>query len=176
MDLIKPSRDFESSWLAALREFEEEGVGGFWNYPSKPLDLGEYLKRTDDHSQGLNLPQDWPKATTFWLVQGDEFLGHVNLRHYLVEWSRRIGGHIGFAIRKSARNRGCGSRILALALEEAREIGLERALVTCNDKNVGSRKIIEKNGGVYQDTNEVKGERVRRYWIPLVQGGFGTLP
>jgi predicted acetyltransferase len=35
--------------------------------------------------------------------------------------------------------------------------------LTCDDSNLGSRKTIEKNGGVFQDLNNGK----RRYWISL---------
>jgi predicted acetyltransferase len=167
MQLVKPDRLYESGWKAALKEFEAESQGGFWNVPEKPEDLDEYIRRTEGHGRGENLPDYWMPATTFWLVEGSSFLGHVNVRHKLVEWSERIGGHIGFAIRKSERKKGYGSRILELAKVEARNLGLTRVLVTCNEMNAGSRKIIEKNGGVFQDVNEVKGEQVRRYWIEL---------
>jgi predicted acetyltransferase len=40
---------------------------------------------------------------------------------------------------------------LKLALEKARELQLDRVLVTCDTENVGSAKIIEKNGGRLQD-------------------------
>jgi predicted acetyltransferase len=85
----------------------------------------------------------------------------------LVEWSRMVGGHIGFAITPSSWRKGYGRKILELALIETKKIGLTRALVTCNDSNFGSRRIIESNGGKFQDINEVKGEMVRRYWIEI---------
>jgi predicted acetyltransferase len=106
-------------------------------------------------------------ATTFWLIDGPGFVGHVNVRHILVEWSRKIGGHIGFAIRPSAWKKGYGRKILALALVEAGKIGLSRALVTCDDLNLGSRKIIEANGGQLQDIEAVDGKMVRRYWLDI---------
>lgn len=165
--LSKPDRKYEGSWQAALREFEESGVSGFWNVPSKPVDIGEYLRRTEDHARGLSLPDYWMPATTFWLIDGGEFMGHANVRHTLVEWSTKIGGHIGFAIRPSAWRKGYGRKILELALPEAKRIGLSRVLLTCNESNLGSRRIIEGNGGGYQDTHEVKGELVRRYWIAI---------
>lgn len=167
MALVKPDRHYEAGWKAALREFEAEGQGGFWNVPTKPEDIDEYIRRTEEHSRGENLPDFWMPATTYWLVEENAFLGHVNVRHSLVEWSEKIGGHIGFAIRATERKKGYGSHILALAKAEARALGLTRALVTCNENNAGSRKIIEKNGGVFQDMNEVKGEWIRRYWIDL---------
>jgi predicted acetyltransferase len=42
------------------------------------------------------------------------------------------------------------------------ERGLGQVLVTCDEENVASRKVIEANGGRYEDSNEGK----RRYWVP----------
>jgi predicted acetyltransferase len=167
MRLVRPERKYEASWMAGLREFEDKGINGFWNVPFKPVNIGEYVQRTEDHSYGKNIPENWMPATTFWLIDEDDVVGHVNVRHVLVEWSHRIGGHIGFAIRPSAWRKGYGRKILELALLEARTIGLSKVLVTCNDTNLGSIKIIESNGGRFQDINEVKGEMVRRYWIEI---------
>ena len=50
---------------------------------------------------------------------------------------------------------------IALALIRAKELGLERVLLTCDEDNVGSRRTIENAGGVYEDIRKDK----RRYWI-----------
>lgn len=62
--------------------------------------------------------------------------------------------------------------MLSLALEYAREnLSLEKVLITCNDNNASSVKVIEKNGGVLEDkiVNVIEGQRriTRRYWIQL---------
>ena len=51
----------------------------------------------------------------------------------------------------SRRCRGYGRAILALTLEVTREIGLRRVLITCDSDNIGSRKIIEHNGGQFEE-------------------------
>jgi predicted acetyltransferase len=167
MELIRPTRKYESGWKDSIREFEAEGQNGFWNLPFNPTELEAYIKMTEDHSLGRNIPRNWMPATTFWLIDGGEFVGHLNLRHVLVEWSKNIGGHIGFAIRASARKKGYGTEILRLSLPEAKRIGLDKVLVTCDDTNIGSARVIEKNGGRLQDIHDVKGTMVRRYWISI---------
>jgi len=57
--------------------------------------------------------------------------------------------------------------MLALALEEAKQIGLEKVLIACYDENMGSRKVIEKNGGIFERYVEQNGCKKRRYWITL---------
>ena len=52
--------------------------------------------------------------------------------------------------------------MLAAALPVAAGLGIDPALVTCDDINLGSRKAIEHNGGVFEDQRGVK----LRYWVP----------
>ena len=165
MRLIKPSKKYGQSWKSALREFEAEKRHGFWNVQKKPDDLDEYMKLTEDHARGKNLPDHWVQASTFWLIDGNEFVGHINVRHELNEKLKLVGGHIGYAIRPTARNKGYGSKILEMVLEKVKKMPLKKVLLTCDDSNIASRKIIEKNGGKLQDLVEVDGEKVRRYWI-----------
>lgn len=102
-----------------------------------------------------------------WLVDGGAFVGRVSIRRWLTESLLREGGHIGYDIRPSRRQQGYGTRILALALPHARLLAIERVLVTCDDNNVGSVKIIESNGGMLENVVTVDPARPpkRRYWI-----------
>jgi predicted acetyltransferase len=168
MKLVKPTKRYSRSWKNALKEFEKEKRSGFWNVPEKPNAIDEYIKRTSDHSKGRNIPSNWMPATTYWLIDNDAFVGHVNIRHKLVDWSKKIGGHIGFAIRPTKQRQGYGSNILRLALKKAKILGLKKVLVTCDNDNIGSRKIIERNGGVLKKKITLKGKRVRHYWIEII--------
>ena len=104
-----------------------------------------------------------------WLVEGDQFVGEVSIRHELNAWLRAAGGHIGYGIRRSRRRRGYGRLILALALEECRRLTIERVLLTCVEDNLASARIIEANGGRLEDViDDPDGRgRLRRYWISL---------
>jgi predicted acetyltransferase len=78
-----------------------------------------------------------------------------------------IGGNITYEIRPSERRKGYGKKMLELALIEAKERGLDKVLITCDEDNIASKKIIEANGGV-QDTPFFKeGMRATklRYWV-----------
>jgi predicted acetyltransferase len=52
--------------------------------------------------------------------------------------------------------------MLGEALPLALALGLDQVLITCDTDNVASRKVIEANGGRYEDT---RGNKLR-YWIP----------
>ena len=77
--------------------------------------------------------------------------GPRRLRHRLTPALLEVGGHIGYDVRPSARRRGHATAMLREALIVALGLGIESALVTCNVDNVGSRKVIERNGGVLED-------------------------
>ena len=51
--------------------------------------------------------------------------------------------------------------MLRAVLPMARELGIDRALVTCDHDNVASRKVIEACGGQLEDQREKK----LRFWI-----------
>jgi len=163
MHLLKPTKKYEKSWHEAMQEFRAEERKGFWNQEKEPFDLDEYIQEIRDHEQGRNLPETWVPATTYWLIDKEVFVGHVNIRHQLSEYLFRVGGHIGYYIRPSMRGKGYGTKILELALVEAKKLGLKKVLVTCDESNLFSKKIIEKNGGQFED--EV--DSVLRYWIEL---------
>lgn len=117
-------------------------------------------------ARGDALAEHVPRSVRFWQEEG-QLLGVLSLRHHLTERLRQLGGHIGYAVRPSARRRGVATRMLAAGLIEARARGIERVLVTCDPANVGSALTIERNGGVVEDEIEHPslGRRVRRYWI-----------
>ena len=82
------------------------------------------------------------------------------------------GGHIGYGVRYSEWNKGYGTRMLALALERAKALGLSRVLITCNDDNLASARVMEKNGFTLEDTIPVTrdGETILtwRYWKTIL--------
>jgi len=107
--------------------------------------------------------------STFFLLdeEHNRFLGAVNIRHWLNDDLLRTGGHIGDGIRPSARGRGYGTQMIALALQECRKLGLTRVLMCCDRDNRASARTIEKNGGVLENEVPEDGQWVQRYWIDL---------
>ncbi len=106
-------------------------------------------------------------ASYWWIVEDDEYLGAISLRHTLNDFLLRAGGHIGYGVRPSARRRGLATWALRAVLPEARALGLDRVLVTCDDANAASARTIESNAGVLEDVRQTELGRTRRYWIAL---------
>ena len=61
--------------------------------------------------------------------------------------------------------------MLSLALKKAKQMGLDRVLITCDDDNLRSAKVIENNNGKLENIveNTIDGKTIltRRYWIEL---------
>lgn len=103
-------------------------------------------------------------------MEGDKYLGRTSIRYTLNDRLREYGGHIGYEIRPSEQRKGYGTLILRLALTRARELGLERVLVTCDVDNYGSRGVTENNGGVLEGEFEVPqyhDKPIGRYWVAV---------
>lgn len=127
----------------------------------------EYLQRLERYRRGLDLPDGYVPATFLVADVGGEVVGRVSIRHELNAWLAEFGGHIGYGVRPAFRRRGYATEILRQSLAVAREVGVDRALVTCDDGNVGSATVIERCGGRLEsvvpghDGSPAK----RRYWV-----------
>jgi predicted acetyltransferase len=122
-----------------------------------------YVRHVRDQAhEDAPRPAHHVPATTLWWVEGQEYLGRIAVRHRLTPALLEAGGHIGYDVRASARRRGYATAMLAAVRPVAHALGIDPALITCEDTNVASWRVIEANGGVYEDTRDGK----RRYWMP----------
>ncbi|MFH1157633.1 MAG: GNAT family N-acetyltransferase [Pseudomonadota bacterium] len=177
LELVQPDIRYRDSYVEALREGLEPVMPPEEKLHEIERDFEGYRKREHDLNNPVVLP-DGSKVkriphTELWLVSGDRFLGRISIRHELTEYLRQVGGHIGYAVRKSERRKGYGKLMMKLALPYARLVGLKEALVTCDDDNIASIKIIEGAGGVLEKLDRMDvfatGEPllVRHYWVKL---------
>ncbi|MBK8505810.1 MAG: GNAT family N-acetyltransferase [Saprospiraceae bacterium] len=166
--LVNPAEKYGNSWLSALQEFEAEDLRGFWSRVEDPADVPALVKRLYEISEGINIPNSWVPATTLWYVEGECYIGHIDIRHRLNLFLEQFGGHIGYAVRPTERRNGYGYRMLEAALPIIKEIGLNEILITCDKGNIASRKIIERNGGRFEnELTDDEGTVKLRYWICL---------
>jgi predicted acetyltransferase len=169
MQLIRPTIDYQDSFLEALKEFQSEGRNLDLNFDDLSADFEGYTDHLLGLSDGKNLKPEYVPETVFWLVDDGVYIGKVAIRHNLTESLMRVGGHIGYEIRPTKRMQGYGSKILELAIPEAKKLNLEKVLITCDETNIGSRKIIENNGGVLENIEEQEEGKPQklRFWITL---------
>ncbi len=110
-------------------------------------------------------------ATTLLAVDADTdaLVGMIDIRHRLNAFLSQFGGHIGYSVHPNLRRRGYAAEMLRLALAECARMGIYRVLLTCDDRNVASARVIEKNGGILENTVPEDGRLTRRYWITLAE-------
>lgn len=130
-------------------------------------DIIQHFRDSRDQSK---LPSHYVPSYDYFAVDDDKFIGVIHIRIRLTENLFKYGGHIGYGINPRYWKKGYGKKILKLCLEQYKDlIEDEKILITCDDDNIGSSKIIESNGGVLENKveNEDNGEKflTRRYWI-----------
>lgn len=164
MQLMLPDAAFETSYRHYIFE-----LGSEERYPF-PLDFDHrdfaaLLARLDEFRNGINIPEGFVPSTTFWLVQEGELVGVSNLRHYLNDRIRHVGGHIGLGVRPSWRGKGLGTLLLELTLQQAQQLGITQVHVHCHKHNEPSARMIRANGGWLESEIDADGELVQRYLI-----------
>ncbi|WP_207752648.1 GNAT family N-acetyltransferase [Pseudoflavonifractor capillosus] len=164
--LVEPCERYLQSYIEAHDEYEIHGVETYAFDNARAYNI---FKKYDNCREERNLPPNRVGSHFYWLVDEERnyFIGEISIRHRLTDSLRRYGGHIGYGVRFSEWKKGYGTFMLRLALEKAKQLGISSALITCDDDNYGSAKVMENNGFVLQDkvTNIVNGSIIttRRY-------------
>lgn len=164
--LVEPNKKYQKSFENYALACRKINDNHYFNKYKKALEnFQDYLNDLHNYSKGNNLSQGEVITSTFWLIDKEEVVGVVRIRHHEVECT----GHIGYDISPDCRNRGYGFQILKLSLEKAIKIGIEEVILTCNIDNTASKKIIEKNNGKLLDTifDEEENEYLYKYSITL---------
>ena len=171
-ELTPPHPRFRDSFLEAVLENVAEGeffgdtltrelrtYGDSWH---EPEGFARYAAavREEELEEGRR-PEGYVPSSWYWFVDGDVYLGRIQVRHRLTPHLLEYGGHIGYGVRPTARRRGHATAMLRGVLPYAAARGLDRVLVTCDVTNIGSRKVIEAGGGEFEDERGGK----LRYWI-----------
>jgi predicted acetyltransferase len=176
LTLADPALELAEAFWAMVEDFRAAGEGHHIAGASSRLEtlprnaLPAYIQEIQEHANGLHLLPGYVPGNSYWLLRGDgAIVGVSALRHWLTPGLEDVGGHIGYSIRPTTRRRGYGTSMLALTLEKARARGLDRVLLTCDTDNLGSARIIQRNGGILASAghSDLTGTHVSRYWIAL---------
>lgn len=171
--LVRPDVRYAAQWAAMMADYggwAEAHGSGYWVFDAPPAtgesDCGTFVEGVlaAEEPQGdpsVAMPAGRVPNTHFWILDGEEMVGYLHLRHHLNAFLLEEGGHIGYSVRPSRRKEGHATRALALGVRRAAELGIERVLVTCDADNDASRRTIERCGGVLEDVRNAK----LRYWI-----------
>jgi predicted acetyltransferase len=155
--LILPTTSVQASYLQGETETAmEEGSPTSW-LAEAAADFTGFVARRCGIRELWGVP-----VTELWFVDWPDYIGTVIIRHRLTPALAREGGHIGYHVVPRHRGRGHATQMLAQAKPACQALGLTELLITCGEDNIGSRRVIEANGGVLERI--VDGEA--RYWLP----------
>ena len=168
--LVKP----DLSYVDEIIKYKEEslaesplinGSAGLNRFSSIEDWLEELKKRSCEDTVPKGLV---PSSTYLAVREKDNYIvGMIDIRHYLNEYLTQVGGHIGYGVRKTERNKGYAKQMLKLALEKCKELKIKKVLITCDEDNIASEKVILSANAKLEDIRNVDGENKKRFWIDL---------
>lgn len=167
--LVKPDIEMEREYNDYINEWENSGEK-IVPYASRRdgQDFKSLLNNWETDRTEKAYEKDFVPSTLYFLADDNKRIyGALHIRHKLNEYLLNYGGHIGYGIRPSERRCGFASLMLSLSLPIVKELGIKRALVTCDKENTASAKTIINNGGVLENEVKQQGEITQRYWIIL---------
>ena len=167
LQFVLPNALHRADVLSFYKEIESSGDEciGFGNWKDYSL----WLTGMQNRHTGTGLPEGYVRENFYLCYEGDSLVGVFSLKFTLTEYLLNFGGHIGYAVRPSQRNRGIATQILRQGLELAKQFGFSRILCVCDDDNAASEKVILRNGGILENKlfDPEEAVWVKRYWISL---------
>ena len=172
IELVEASDKLEKQAMAYIQDYKDNGEklingsSGLIDYD----DYGKWLAQVTLQKNKDKSLTDTPATTYFTIRKRDsKIIGSIQLRHHLTEELLRDGGNVGYGICPSERNKGYGTRQLALALDQAKALSLTRIMISCNKDNRASAKVALNNGGILSGVgfDEDEGKKTEIYWITI---------
>ena len=168
--LVKPDLSYADEIIKYKEESLAEspvinGSAGLDRFSSIEVWLEELKKRSCEDTVPKGLV---PSSTYLGVREKDNYIvGMIDIRHYLNEYLTQVGGNIGYGVRKTERNKGYAKQMLKLALEKCKELKIKKVLITCDEDNIASEKVILSANAKLEDIRNVDGENKKRFWIDL---------
>lgn len=169
-----PTLEREKDAVEYIEEFHKYGsqINGTGSLNRGYLDYSKWIKKINDDLNEETVEEGKVPAHTFFVVRKEDnrIVGMVNIRHRIDnDYLLRHGGHIGDSVRPTERCKRYATQAIHLALEKCQELGIKKALVTCDKENVGSAKSIKNNWGVLENEVLEEDEKtiLQRYWIDV---------
>lgn len=160
--LVRPSVEHRETFLRGLDELRRDGLPWYLgpDYEGAYRDFDAFVvERLADATRAEKA------RTQLWAIADGSFVGRIGIHHCLDDALRVEGGHVGYDTVPSFRRRGVATAMLRGALPFARALGLDEILLTCDDDNAASIRVIEANGGVLRERKTLRpGRPPKRYY------------
>ncbi len=169
--LIAPTMEYADDIMKYRQDFLDSGgsLDGCGNL-RECSSAEEWIKGIEMIRDEETCPADKVSSDTYLAVRlvDNKIVGIIDFRHHINHPVLGLwGGHIGYSVRPSERRQGFATEMLRQNLQNCKNHGLEKVMVTCNYDNIASEKTIIANGGKFEKEVCVDGKRIKRYWIQL---------
>ena len=168
--LVKPNLSYADEIIKYKEESLKEsplinGSAGLNRFSS----IEDWLEELKRRSSETTVPEGLVPSSTYLGVRekDNHIIGMIDIRHYLNEYLTQVGGNIGYSVRKTERNKGYAKQMLKLALEKCKELKMKKILITCDEDNIASEKVILSANAKFEDIRCIDGENKKRFWIDL---------
>lgn len=169
LSLVVPQVAYKDSFLAGMKELKESGLPWLQDFDlaAVAVDFDSFVK--GELAKARTRTETLVPETKLWGICDGLFAGKLGIRHELNDSLRLMGGHIGYDTVPAFRGKGVATFMLREALPMARALGLKKVLLTCDDNNLASIRVIESNGGELEGKKQLEPGRPakRYYWIQL---------
>ena len=129
------------------------------------LSVAEWVQFTENTKYKESVIPGFVTAHTFFASDNNKIVGIINARHELNDYLLNSGGHIGYSVRKSERRKGYAKAMLSYTVDFLFSLGLEKVLITCDKKNIASKRTIESCGGILENEVIEESRITLSYWI-----------
>ncbi len=161
-------REDKESYLAFLEDWKDENIIVPYSARLLGKTFEAYLEYLKLNEQNMVDPVNRVPETLYVMVDEDHrIVGALSLRHYLNQRLFELRGHIGYGIAPSFRRNGLGSLMLQMSFEYCKKYQIDKVLITCDQSNIGSAKVITNNGGILENEVWDQDHFVKRFWIKI---------
>ena len=128
----------------------------------------EWLSSVTLNTAPKTVNENWVVTDTFFALRKSDnmIIGVIDLRHTLNDYLKDFG-NCGYSVRPSERKKGYATEMLHQLIKVAKKIGMKELQISVEKTNIGSIKVIEKNGGVYERSFTYENELADIYKISI---------
>ena len=157
--LEQPTSGHEIQYIEMMDEWDAFGgrlnpgaLSRFSNSQQRNVTYPEWLKWIDEDKKA----GQW----LYFFINNGKILGAITIRPKKNMHNIGLDCHCLYGIRPTERNKGYATKMLQQALPIMKSHRINPVVITCDKENIGSSKVILKNGGLFVE--EVIDEKTGR--------------
>ena len=151
MKLVLPSYKYKEQYISLVKSAKRNNdVFEMGNAYRENESFNHMLIRLKDRRNGKNLSKKDVKSVVYFIIVDNNLVGTIDARQTLNDNYFSRLGHVAYYIKPEERNKGFATNALSLVLKKYQKKKIYNILITCFKDNIVSKKVIEKNNGIFE--------------------------